>query len=136
MDDNNSAKSEAKLNLDSQDFNELVELTDREKLIIAAIVSARRFESRRPRAADAARETVRERAPKAPSLGNRLTPREHEVLSLILAGTTNKEAARRLGISPRTVEVHRNHIMKKVGAHNAVQLAQLSATLLNDPVDA
>jgi two-component system, LuxR family, response regulator FixJ len=52
----------------------------------------------------------------------RLTPREVEVLALIAGGASNKEAGRRLGISPRTIEVHRAHIMEKLGAKNSVDL--------------
>ncbi len=55
----------------------------------------------------------------------RLTPREREVLSLIAAGASNKEAGRRLGISPRTVEVHRARIMEKIGARNAADLVRI-----------
>ena len=51
-----------------------------------------------------------------------LTPREEEVLSLILAGHTNKRIGNFLGISPRTVEVHRLHIMVKFHASNIVDL--------------
>ena len=51
-----------------------------------------------------------------------LTPREEEVLSLILAGHTNKRIGGVLGISPRTVEVHRLHIMVKFHATNIVDL--------------
>ena len=51
-----------------------------------------------------------------------LTPREQEVLTEIMAASTNKETARKLGISPRTVEAHRSHIMEKLGAANAVHL--------------
>lgn len=54
-----------------------------------------------------------------------LTPREHEVLGLITAGASNKEAGRRLGISPRTVEVHRARIMEKLGARNTVDLVHI-----------
>ena len=54
-----------------------------------------------------------------------LTPREHEVLDAIASGASNKEVGRRLGISPRTVEVHRARIMKKVGARNAADLVRI-----------
>lgn len=59
-----------------------------------------------------------------------LTPREREVLSLISGGQSNKEAGRHLGISPRTIEVHRARIMEKLGAKNAADLVRivLSAT--------
>lgn len=54
-----------------------------------------------------------------------LTPREREVLSLIAAGASNKEAGRHLGISPRTIEVHRARIMEKLGAKNAADLVRI-----------
>jgi two-component system, LuxR family, response regulator FixJ len=53
-----------------------------------------------------------------------LTRREHEVLTLIAASATNKEAALKLGISQRTVEIHRAHIMQKLGAKNSVDLTR------------
>jgi len=46
----------------------------------------------------------------------RLTPREEEVLGQILDAASNREAAQHLGISPRTIEIHRAHIMAKLGA--------------------
>ncbi|MBO0756755.1 MAG: response regulator transcription factor [Bradyrhizobiaceae bacterium] len=55
----------------------------------------------------------------------RLTPRELEVLSLIASGASNKEAGRQLGISPRTIEVHRARIMEKLGAKNAADLVRI-----------
>lgn len=54
-----------------------------------------------------------------------LTRREQEVALLIADGVTNKEAGRRLGISPRTVEIHRAHIMAKLGARNAADLVRI-----------
>jgi two-component system response regulator FixJ len=53
-----------------------------------------------------------------------LTRREREVLALIAASATNKEAAINLGISQRTVEIHRAHIMHKLGAKNSIDLAR------------
>jgi two-component system response regulator FixJ len=53
-----------------------------------------------------------------------LTRREREVLAQIAASATNKEAAVNLGISQRTVEIHRAHIMHKLGAKNSVDLAR------------
>lgn len=54
-----------------------------------------------------------------------LTPRERQVLSEITAGASNKEAGRKLGISPRTIEVHRARIMEKLGARNAADLVRI-----------
>jgi FixJ family two-component response regulator len=57
-----------------------------------------------------------------------LTPREREVLAQFAAGASNKEAGRKLGISPRTVEDHRANIMKKLGARNAADLIRIVMT--------
>ncbi|WP_029060045.1 response regulator transcription factor [Stappia stellulata] len=57
-----------------------------------------------------------------------LTPREREVLMEITAGASNKEAGRTLGISPRTIEVHRARIMEKLGARNAADLVRIVLT--------
>lgn len=52
----------------------------------------------------------------------RLTARELEVLKNLMSGHSNKETAIELGISPRTVELHRAHIMEKLGTRSAIQL--------------
>lgn len=54
-----------------------------------------------------------------------LTPRERQVLARVVAGASNKEAGRVLGISPRTIEVHRARIMDKLGARNAADLVRI-----------
>jgi FixJ family two-component response regulator len=56
---------------------------------------------------------------------NLLTPRERDVLGQIASGASNKEAGRRLNISPRTIEVHRARIMDKLGAKNAADLVRI-----------
>jgi two-component system response regulator FixJ len=56
---------------------------------------------------------------------DRLTPRERDVLKQIAAAASNKEAAEKLGISRRTVEIHRIHIMQKLGAKNSMDLARI-----------
>lgn len=50
------------------------------------------------------------------------TAREREVLSLIAAGLSNKAIARDMGISVKTVEKHRDSVMRKLNAHNAASL--------------
>jgi DNA-binding CsgD family transcriptional regulator len=55
-----------------------------------------------------------------------LTAREHEVLRLVIEGCTNKEGGIRLQISYRTFESHRAHLMRKLGAKNAVELMKLA----------
>lgn len=55
----------------------------------------------------------------------RLTPRELEVFECLVAGKSNKEAAATLGLSPRTVEFHRAHIMEKTGAEGLPGLVRL-----------
>jgi two-component system, LuxR family, response regulator FixJ len=55
----------------------------------------------------------------------RLTARERDVLERIARAASNKEAGRELGISPRTVEVHRARIMEKLGAKNAADLMRI-----------
>ena len=57
-----------------------------------------------------------------------LTPREHAVLAQIAAGYSNKETARALGISPRTIEFHRANILHKLGAKNIVDLLRIART--------
>ncbi|RDE08917.1 response regulator transcription factor [Pelagibacterium lacus] len=57
-----------------------------------------------------------------------LTPREREVLQLIANGQSNKEAGRELGISPRTIEVHRARVMEKLGARNTADLIRIILT--------
>lgn len=53
-----------------------------------------------------------------------LTGREETVCELIVSGMTTKEIARRLDISPRTVEAHRAAIFAKKGVRNAVELVR------------
>ncbi len=61
----------------------------------------------------------------------KLTSREYEVFEYLVAGKSNKEIAVRLGISPRTVEFHRAHIMEKMAAKGLPELVRvwLSANL-------
>jgi len=54
-----------------------------------------------------------------------LTQREREVLALIVAGKLNKQIADELGISIKTVEVHRSRVMEKMSANSVAELVQL-----------
>lgn len=54
-----------------------------------------------------------------------LTPREREVAALVARGVSNKQVARELDISDKTVQAHRAHILEKLDVHSAAQLAQL-----------
>ena len=56
-----------------------------------------------------------------------LTEREQQVLKLTVEGKSNKDIARELGISPKTVSVHRTNVMTKVGAQNMVELIRVAA---------
>jgi two-component system response regulator FixJ len=59
---------------------------------------------------------------------SRLTPREREVMDLLAAGQSPKQIAFALGLSRKTVDVHRGHIMTKMQAESLVELAQMVRT--------
>jgi FixJ family two-component response regulator len=61
-----------------------------------------------------------------------LTPREREVMDLVVAGCHNRDIAGRLGISVRTVEVHKARMMAKLGAESIPQLVRLSLGMIRD----
>jgi len=56
-----------------------------------------------------------------------LTPREQEILLLVEKGLTSKQIARDLGISPKTVEYHRGHLMRKYEAQNMTEVVSKAA---------
>ena len=64
------------------------------------------------------RETLRQRL-------ESLTPREQEVLELVTQGKANKVMAGDLGVSQRTVEIHRARVMEKMGAQSLEQLVRM-----------
>jgi two-component system, LuxR family, response regulator FixJ len=69
-------------------------------------------------------------------LGRRLaalTPREREVLEQLVIGRPNKAIARELGISPRTVEIHRARVMEKMQAESLSQLVRMAFVAGIDP---
>ena len=58
-----------------------------------------------------------------------LTPRERDVLPLIVAGLLNKQAAAELGISELTLQIHRSNVMRKMAADSLAELVRLAARL-------
>src|SRR5690606_30969247 len=86
---------------------------DFEQRLAAAIAKAERLRARRSEIEDA-RERLK-----------RLSQREREVLALLCEGSANKIIARRLGISPRTVEIHRGNAMEKLEAEHAAIAVRL-----------
>lgn len=69
--------------------------------------------------------SVREAATRDERLST-LTPREHEVMELLARGLHNREVAEKLGISARTVEVHKARVMDKLSARNLADLIRLT----------
>jgi two-component system response regulator FixJ len=57
---------------------------------------------------------------------NSLTPREQDVLPLMISGKSNKIMAGELGVSQRTVEIHRARVMEKTGAASLAQLVRMA----------
>jgi len=77
--------------------------------------------------ADAARRARSQARQVALQRLDSLSPREREVMDRITSGDSNKIIAFRLGISQRTVEIHRARVMEKLDAHSVADLVQLSA---------
>lgn len=57
-----------------------------------------------------------------------LTPRESQVMEMVVDGNANKQIAANLGLSEKTIEVHRAHVMSKLGAGNAADLIRMVLT--------
>jgi NarL family two-component system response regulator LiaR len=74
-------------------------------------------------------------APAAAPPGPELTPREHDVLALIVAGMANKRIALELGLSEKTVKAHVGHLLAKLGVADRTQAALLAVRtgLVADP---
>jgi FixJ family two-component response regulator len=71
------------------------------------------------------RDRIRERR-------DSLTPREREVLTLVTSGKANKVMAADLGLSQRTIEIHRARVMEKMGASSVAQLVRMMMDLHDD----
>jgi two-component system response regulator FixJ len=69
---------------------------------------------------------VRHRREEARRRLESLTAREREVLGLVAAGKANKEIAASLGLSPKTVEVHRAHVMSKMAVDSLAELIRVA----------
>ena len=77
-------------------------------------------------------ETIRRHAARRGELEARarlLTPRERDVMRLVVEGDDNKSIARRLGISYRTVEIHRARVMEKMQARSLSELVRMVIAL-------
>jgi DNA-binding NarL/FixJ family response regulator len=58
-----------------------------------------------------------------------LTPRQREILKRVAAGLTSKEIAQKLGLSYRTVEVHRMNLMRRLNVHDVAGLVRFAVTV-------
>jgi RNA polymerase sigma factor (sigma-70 family) len=97
--------------------SELIEKPFKDQTLLDAVGQAVRNDlARRDEASN--RQALRSRLDK-------LSPRELEVARLIVEGLPNKTIGQRLDISERTVQVHRLHVMEKLGIHSAAELTQL-----------
>lgn len=101
---------------------EFLEKPVNDELLLDALQQAvrRHVKSRQRHAADA----------QARQLYGALSEREREVLGLIVAGLTNKEIARALDLSPRTVETHRANLFEKLAVPTLAQLIRQYASLV------
>lgn len=92
--------------------------------LLAAIDEALARQSRR--------ENGREHSAAFAELLKSLTPREREVMDLVVAGRHNREIAQLLSISPRTVEVHKTRVMQKLKADSIAKLVRMSLGAAGD----
>ncbi len=61
----------------------------------------------------------------------KLTPREIEIMHLVVKGMRNKQIAGMLGISEKTVKVHRGHVMQKVEVRTVADLVHVAEAAVN-----
>jgi len=76
--------------------------------------------------ANAGRQLRARAMTRARSQVEELTPRERQVLTALVAGMSNKEIARALSISPRTIEIHRGHMMLRLGANSIAEAVKIA----------
>jgi len=60
---------------------------------------------------------------------NSLSPRQHQVMELIVAGLSSKEIGMRLNLSAKTVDNHRAWVMERIGARNLAELVRMAITI-------
>lgn len=97
---------------------DFIEKPFRDQVLLDAIHAAlSRDAEQRRRAADRAEAQARLAT---------LTPREHQVLGMVVTGTLNKQIAAQLGTSEHTIKVHRGRVMRKMGADSVAQLVVLA----------
>ncbi len=97
------------------------------KVLVARVKNALELDAKR-RLEGADRRAIRARYAQ-------LSEREREVMALVVTGLSSKEIARRLGISHRTVEVHRTNLMHKMGAARLPDLIACAACCAASPGD-
>ncbi len=95
------------------------------RVLLERVREALAIDARRRRAA-AARAIVAARAA-------RLTPRERQIAALLVAGKSAKQIAFELGLSRKTVDVHRGHVLTKMMADSVVELARMFSNLSSEP---
>lgn len=77
---------------------------------------------------------LREETDRIKSRIARLTTREQEVMRLVVEGNANKRIAASLGISMKTVEAHRSHVMRKMGADSLAELVRKVQLVHSEPL--
>jgi len=92
---------------------------------IRAVAAGERYVSRRIAEVMAGSRLAGVQADDTPPL-DLLTPREREVLQLVVEGRSSKDIAFRLGVSPKTVDSHRSRLMRKLGVDNVAGLVRLA----------
>jgi len=64
---------------------------------------------------------------------NSLSPRQHQVMELVVAGLSSKEIGMRLNLSAKTVDNHRAWVMERIGARNLAELVRMAITIQGRP---